>query len=220
MNNKELQKTYQNCLEFCEKIKNPILKDVAKRVFADYKTQLFNKPATTSHHFFKGGLLYHIYCVARNAIAICELYPTLQVDMDLIIFGALTHDIGKTQELKDFDMITDGDAFFENGAQLLGHSYEGAHIIENYLNEYKLDRQFKNQVLHMIGSHMKEYSEGGVLVLPKMLEVVIINFADHIDADLQPAHTPLEKTKKGEEYKAHAPRPYFKSLNDFYNTDR
>lgn len=220
MNNKELEKYYQNCLNFCEKIKNPILKEVAKRVYSDYKTPLFSKPATTSHHFFKGGLLYHSYCVTRNAIALCELYPNLKVDMDLIIFGALTHDIGKTQELKDFDDISDGEACFENGAKLLGHSYKGTHIIENYLDEYKLDRQFKNQVLHMIGSHMNEYSEWGVLVLPKMLEVVIINFADHIDADLQPAEIILGKIKKGEEYQAHSPRPYFKSLNKYYNTNK
>lgn len=217
---KDLQKIYQECLNYCEKIKNPILKEVAKRVYSDYKIPLFNKPATTSHHFFKGGLLYHIYCVTRNAIAVCELYPDLQVDMDLIIFGALTHDIGKTQELKDFDKISGEDATFGNGAQLLGHSYEGANIIANYLNEYKIDNQFKNQILHMIGSHMNEFSEWGVLVLPKMLEVVIINFADHIDADLQPAQIVLEKTKRGEKYQAHSPRPYFKSLNDYYNNER
>lgn len=218
--NINLKNVYQNCLDFCEKIKNPVLKDVAKRVYHDYKTELFNKPATTSHHFFKGGLLFHLYCVARNAIAICALYPNLQVDMDLIIFGALTHDIGKTQEYKDFDDIIDGNADFENGAKLLGHSYKGAHIIENYLDEYEIDRQFKNQVLHMIGSHMKEYSEWGVLVLPKMLEVVIINYADHMDSDLQPAIAALKNTQKGAEYQAHSPRPYFKSLNDYYNTDR
>ncbi len=220
-NNKDLEKFYQNCLEYCEKIKNPILKEVAKRVYADYKTPLFNKPATTSHHYFKGGILYHTYCVTRDAIAICGLYPNLQVDMDLIIFGALVHDIGKTQEFKDFKDIKDDDVFLENHAKLLGHSYEGVHIISNYLDEYKIDRQFKNQVLHMIGSHMNEFTDWGALVMPKMMEVVIINFADKMDSDIEPAHEVLQKAKNGEEYMVrNAPRPYYKSLNKFYNTDR
>lgn len=36
---------------------------------------------------------------------------------------------------------------------------------------------------------------GGTLVLPKMLEVIIINFADKIDATLEPAHNVINKRK-------------------------
>ena len=75
---------------------------------------------------------------------------------------------------------------------------------------------FKNQIIHMIGSHMK-YSEWGVLVLPKMLEVIIINYADGMDADLEPAHTILKNAEKGKKYKiGNAPREYYKSLNKYY----
>lgn len=105
-----------------------------------------------------------------------------------------------------------------NSADLLGHSYEGTHIVENYLSKYDIDEQFKNQVIHMIGSHMNEYSEWGALVLPKMLEVIIISFADDIDSHLEPAHNIIKNTKQGELYKiGNAPRPYYKSLNPFYN---
>lgn len=101
---------------------------------------------------------------------------------------------------------------------LLGHSYEGTHIIENYLKEYDIDNQFKNQIIHMIGSHMNEYSEWGALVLPKMLEVIIINFADNIDAHLEPAHEAIKNAIPGELYKiGNAPRDYYKSLNPYYN---
>lgn len=97
-------------------------------------------------------------------------------------------------------------------------SYEGTHIVENYLSKYDIDEQFKNQVIHMIGSHMNEYSEWGALVLPKMLEVIIISFADDIDSHLEPAHNIIKNAKQGELYKiGNAPRPYYKSLNPFYN---
>lgn len=220
MKDKELEVYYQKCVEYINEIKNPILKDCCQKIYEDYKSKLISKPATTgSHHYYKGGLLYHIYSVTRNAIAICELYPELEVDKDLIIFGGLTHDIGKTNDFNDFSELEDN-PHRGNSFALLGHSYEGTHIVENYLSNYEIDEQFKNQVIHMIGSHMNEYSEWGALVLPKMLEVIIINFADNIDAHLEPAHDIVKNAKQGELYKiGNAPRPYYKSLNPYYNME-
>lgn len=217
--NQELNEIYNNCIEYSNKIENPILREVVQKIYEDYKEKLMNKPATPgSHHYFKGGLLYHIYSVTKNAIEICNLYPSLEVDMDLIIFGALTHDIGKTNDFNDFIESEDYNASSGNSFALLGHSYEGTHIVENYLAKYEIDEQFKNQVIHMIGSHMNEYSEWGALVLPKMLEVIIINFADNIDAHMEPAHNEIHNAKKGELYKiGNAPGPYYKSLNPNYN---
>lgn len=220
MDNKEIKIIYNKCIEYIDIIKNPILKECCKKIYEDYKEKLMNKPAAPgSHHSFKGGLLYHIYSVTRNAITICTLYPELEVDMDLIIFGSLTHDIGKTKDFNDFSESTNYEPIARNNFALLGHSYEGAHIVENYLNDYEIDEQFKNQVIHMIGSHMKEYSEYGVLVLPKMLEVIIINYADSIDAYLEPAHVIISNTKPGEIYNLRkAPVPYYKSINPYYNS--
>lgn len=219
--NGNLNEIYNKCIEYSNKIKNPILREIVQIIYEDYKEKLMNKPATPgSHHYYKGGLLYHIYSVTRNAIEICNLYPNLEVDMDLIIFGALTHDIGKTNDFNDFIEDENYNPHSGNSSALLGHSYEGTHIVENYLAKYEIDEQFKNQVIHMIGSHMNEYSEWGALVLPKMLEVIIINFADNIDAHIEPAHNEIRNAKKGELYKiGNASRPYYKSLNPNYNTN-
>lgn len=215
MNNINLEEIFKKCIEYSNKIRNIKLRDCCQKILIDYKKKLIRKPATTgSHHYFEGGLLYHIYCVTKNAITIMELYPKLNVDSDLVIFGALLHDIGKTKNYTDWNNKSE---YEHNGSQLLGHSYEGTHIVENYLSEYKLDEEFKNQVLHMIGSHMNEFSDWGTLVLPKMLEVIIINFADKIDATLEPAHNVISQAKTGEKYKiCNAPRDYYKSLNTEY----
>ena len=218
MENKNLEEYYNECIKICDKIKNPILRECCKEIYADYKEKLINKPATDTHHYYKGGLLYHIYSVTKGAIAICNLYSNLEVDMDLIIFGALLHDIGKTKDFNDFSEDENYNLKTGNSSDLLGHSYEGTHIVENYLSKYDIDEQFKNQVIHMIGSHMNEYSEWGALVLPKMLEVIIISFADNIDSHLEPAHNIIKNAKQGELYKiGNAPRPYYKSLNPYYN---
>ncbi len=146
--NIDLENIFDECMIFKDKIKNQSLKDCCENILLDYKEKLINKPATTSsHHYFKGGLLYHIYCVTRNAIAIMELYPNLNVDSDLVIFGALLHDIGKTKNYTDWH---DKSEYEHNGSQLLGHSYEGTHIVENYLSEYKINEEFKNQALHIL----------------------------------------------------------------------
>lgn len=158
-----------------------------------------------------------MYSVTRNAIGICNMYKELEVDKDLVIFGALVHDIGKCNDFNDFK-DNNYEAVNGNSATLLGHSYEGTHIIENYLKDYEINEEFKKQVIHMVGSHMNEYSEWGDLVLPKMLEVIIINYADSMDAYFEPAHKIIKDAKKGELYKiGNAPRPYYKSLNDYYN---
>ncbi len=217
MNNEKLENIYNCCIEYSKEIKNPILREVAQNIYNDYKEKIMNKPATPgSHHYFKGGLLYHLYSVTKNSIAICDLYPNLGIDRDLVIFGALVHDIGKTNDFNDYEE-DNYESINGNSMALLGHSYEGTHIVENYLKKYKIDEQFKNQVIHMIGSHMNEYSEWGALVLPKMLEVVIINYADSIDAYLEPVYDLIKNTTKGEMYKINnAPRPYYKSLNEYY----
>lgn len=221
INEQELEKYYYECIEYTKKIKNPILKECCQKIYSDYKEKLMNKPATNSHHFFKGGLLYHMFCVTKTAITICNLYSNLNIDMDLIIFGALTHDIGKTNDYNDFLENENYNFKTGNSSALLGHSYEGTHIVENYLSNYEINEQFKNQVLHMIGSHMKDFCEWGALTSPKMLEVIIINFADSIDSILEPAHSAIENTKQGELYSIDKTSiSYYKSLNPYYNTER
>lgn len=218
MSNEEIQECYKNCIEYSKKIKNPILRECCQEIYNDYKEKLLNKPATPGrHHYFKGGLLYHIYSVTRNSYNIAEMYPNLNIDIDLVLFGALLHDIGKTNEYNDFLEEENYIARKGNGAELLGHSYEGVHIVDNYLSKYDIEVEFKNQVLHMIGNHMKEFREEGIFVETKMLEVIIISFADNIDNYLEPASRVIDNAKKGETYQfPKAERPYYKSLNPYY----
>ena len=74
MKNEELEKVYKECIEYANKIKNPVLREVSNRIYNDYKEAIMNKPATPgSHHFYKGGLLYHLYSVTKNAIKTIEI---------------------------------------------------------------------------------------------------------------------------------------------------
>lgn len=216
--NIDLKNIFDECMSFKDKIKNNNLRNCCEEILLDYKDKYMRKPAAIgSHHCFKGGLLYHTYCVTRNAITITELYPTLKVDTDLVIFGALLHDIGKTKNYTDWE---DCSEYRSNGSKLLGHSYEGTHIVENYLSKYELEEDFKNQVLHMIGAHMYSFCDYGTMVLPKMLEVLIIHYSDKLDSILESCNSIFKDTKKGEKFFLNKEnRDFYKSINPDYNDD-
>ena len=103
---------------------------------------------------------------------------------------------------------------------MVGHSYAGTHIVENYLTKYNLDDQFKYQALHMIGSHMKDYSEWGTLISQKMLEVLIISYADSIDAKLDSMKNGINNVKKGEPYfNYNQTTKFYKSANPYHENN-
>jgi 3'-5' exoribonuclease len=66
------------------------------------------------HHAWIGGLLEHVLALVRVCLATVPFYP--EVDPDLLLTGAILHDIGKVRELSwrsSFDYTLEG--------QLIGH---------------------------------------------------------------------------------------------------
>jgi 3'-5' exoribonuclease len=66
------------------------------------------------HHAWIGGLLEHVLSLVRLCLATAPFYP--EVDPDLLLTGAILHDIGKVRELSwgsSFDYTLEG--------QLIGH---------------------------------------------------------------------------------------------------
>jgi 3'-5' exoribonuclease len=80
--------------------------------------------AKAMHHAYLGGLLEHTLAVAKLAGLIADCYPAL--DRDLLMTGALLHDIGKTRELA-FDAFP-----FEYTVRgrLVGHLVIGIEMIQ------------------------------------------------------------------------------------------
>jgi 3'-5' exoribonuclease len=77
--------------------------------------QFIEAPAAKRlHHAWLGGLLEHVLCLVRVCLATAPFYP--EVDPDLLVTGAILHDIGKVRELSwgsSFDYTLEG--------QLIGH---------------------------------------------------------------------------------------------------
>lgn len=161
-----------------------IFKD--ERIFADYRS----RPAATKvHQSHVGGLLDHSLGVARACLAFADLYPEL--DRQLLLAGALLHDIGKTREYS-------GGPVPEQTAEggLEGHIFLGLELIAPHLEASGLDEVMRMQLRHLILSHHGAL-EFGSPVLPQMAEAWALHFADNMDAKMAVFRENLGDTEPG-----------------------
>jgi 3'-5' exoribonuclease len=96
-------------------------------------------PATPDgHHSYAGGLLEHTVGVATLCRELVQLHPRLRAD--LLLAGALVHDIGRTRELGPPPLF----APTEEG-RLLGHVHLGLRLLE--------DLHAPADLLHAVACH-------------------------------------------------------------------
>jgi 3'-5' exoribonuclease len=102
-------------------------------------------PATLEgHHSYAGGLLEHTVGVATLCRETAQLHQRLRVD--LLLAGALLHDVGRTRELGRGPVFRQTDE-----GRLLGHVHLGLRLIEE--RGGSLDRGVLAELLHAVASH-------------------------------------------------------------------
>ena len=135
-------------LEFLAgEISHPGLKTTVAKFLRDVKlrTRLRALPATADgHHGYAGGLLEHTVGVATICRETAQLHPRLRPD--LILAGALLHDVGRTTELGPGPLFRPTDE-----GRLLGHVHLGLRLIEERASA--LDPDIRAQLLHMVAVH-------------------------------------------------------------------
>jgi len=143
-------------------------------------TGIMNAPAAKKmHHAYIGGLLEHSVSVARLACSVCKLYPRL--DKELLLAGALLHDIGKIEEL---DYSTPNFEYTDRG-RLMGHIGLGIEMLDRMWRDLGLLPEHEDfiHLKHLILSHHGQ-REMGSPVLPMTEEAVVLHFLDDMDAKL------------------------------------
>ena len=168
---------------------NPFLKSLMESFLGDddFLTAYSSAPAAKSmHHVYLGGLLEHSLAVSELADDISQRYP--DIDRDLLVVGALLHDIGKISELRyarSFDYTDEG--------KLLGHIVMGVEMIEDKIRQIEsFPRPLAMLLKHLLLSHHGQY-EYGSPKRPKTLEAVVLNFIDDLDAKINGVRTHIEK---------------------------
>jgi 3'-5' exoribonuclease len=130
------------------------------------------------HHAWIGGLLEHVLTLVRVCVATVPFYP--EVDADLLVTGAILHDIGKTRELQwktSFGYTIVG--------QMVGHiSIAQGMLIEKVKELAPFPEKLKMLVEHMILSHHGKY-EFGSPKLPMTPEALLLSALDDLEAKMQ-----------------------------------
>lgn len=146
----------------------------------DFRVRFERTPGSTSgHHAKLGGLLLHVFEVTNIARQIARTMGK-KVNCDLVVTGALLHDIGKVEA---YEVGPGGFAPTPCGL-LVGHVVMGALMLERRLAELGEPACTPGQLLdlqHMILSHHGSL-EFGSPVQPMTTEAEIVHWADEASA--------------------------------------
>lgn len=161
-------------------IQNTDIKAILNEVFTenqDFLNKFKTHPgAIEIHHNWTGGLLQHTLEVAK----ICEvsrgLFPEL--DRDLVIAGALLHDIGKLHELGVTTRIKG-----TIKGQLKGHIPMGFKMLSDVMDRLKTEEMTRSKLLHIVLSH-HGFNEFGSPKEPMFSEALAVYYADELSSKL------------------------------------
>ncbi len=133
--------------------------------------------AKMMHHAYLGGLLEHTLSMALLADKIAGHYSG--IDRDLLLVGAVLHDVGKVRELSYQHRID-----YTDEGRLLSHIAIGLEMVETQIS--RLDdfpAEMSTLIKHMLVSHHGA-REFGSPEPPKTIEAVLLNYIDEIDSRL------------------------------------
>lgn len=190
----DVEKLYTGLREFAAGIGNPWLRQLVTGIVEDpaIAPRLKRAPAAKSmHHAYLGGLLEHVVSLCGLCRAVAARYP--EVDADLLLAGAILHDIGKLDELtyeRAFEYSTEG--------QLLGHillEYEQVSKRMDAITAFP--RELKTLVQHLLISHHGKY-EFGSPKLPMFREAVLLHYLDDLDSKMATMRRSLDAPGEGE----------------------
>ena len=161
-----------------EGVKHSGLRAFLRRFFDDpeIKDAYFEAPAGKMwHHAYLGGLAEHSLTLAEITIKMAEFYP--QADKDLMIAGALLHDIGKLKEY-GWDAAID----YTTPGRLVGHINLGVEMLNTRRQaEDFIADDLWDHLIHLVLSHQGSGEQGSPNV-PKTLEATLLYGADLMDS--------------------------------------
>ena len=186
---------YAKLLEFVASVENPWLRRLLDSVVLDPAIipRLKRAPAAkVMHHAYFGGLLEHVVSLCGLCKVVLSHYP--EANADLLMTGALLHDVGKLEELS-----YDRSIGYTDDGQLLGHIVLECESVGRKIDAIPgFPASLKTLVLHMLLAHHGRY-EFGSPKLPMFREALMLHYLDDLDSKMGAVRSALA-SDKGEGY--------------------
>lgn len=177
--------------QYLKSFKDPDVSLIANTVIKRFYKKYITYPAAVKiHHEFGSGIIHHSLAMADLADAVAKLYP--QVDRDILVAGALMHDIGKTVEYKDLpvpEQTVEG--------KLIGHISLMYAEFKMVVSELDIKSEVPLLLEHMILAHHGQL-EFGSPVLPSTREALLLSMIDLLDSRMMVLDKALEGVNPGE----------------------
>lgn len=155
----------------------------------EIKPLLLRAPAAKSiHHAWEGGLMEHIVSICKIMDFMGDHYPFLR--KDLLIFGAIFHDIGKIWELT----LENGIQYSDRG-RLIGHMALACELVDKKTSKiFGFSEELKDICKHIILSHHGRL-EYGSPKRPKFLEAMVVAMVDDLDSKITSLNSFLKEER-------------------------
>jgi 3'-5' exoribonuclease len=190
------EEIYRELLLIVEKVQSSHIRQLIENTLADpsIKEILLKSPAAKSiHHVQVGGLIQHILSISQLMLFIAKQYP--QLNLDLLIFGAIFHDLGKIWEL---EWTNKGIRYTDKG-RLVGHLYMSAELVEKKASQILGFPEDLVMVLkHIVLSHHGRLEYGSPKV-PMMLEAYVVWMVDDLDSKIDSITQFMKQDVSGEQ---------------------
>jgi putative nucleotidyltransferase with HDIG domain len=180
-----IEKTRKEILLYMKSLSSDFLKLLLEDLLinGEYKNSFFISPASkTNHHAYDGGLMEHTLQVIKGSLATMEIYPYININRDILIAGAILHDIGKN---KCYYSTSDG-IQGTNNLYNFDHIILGISIVScaaDRLIDTEIDRNYFEHLLQIITSH-HNLQEWGSPKPPRSVEAWIIHTNDQISSKI------------------------------------
>lgn len=184
---------YAQILECVNGFDDADFKKLVGTMLEAHKEKILYWPAAYRlHHALRGGLLLHTLSIVRLCEGVCKVYPF--VNRDLLLSGAILHDIAKISE------FVVGETGIASGysveGNLIGHLVMGARMIDETAKKLGIPAEKSMLLQHMVLSHHGE-PDFGAAVRPSFLEAELLSELDLMDARIYQIHEATSPLQKG-----------------------
>lgn len=182
--------------DFNKKIKSISDIHLSKLIKKIFSAETFENfclaPAGKSwHHAYIHGLIEHTLEIIKICELMCEFHSEL--NRDLIIAGAMLHDIGKTEELSYESAFE-----YTDRGKLVGHIVIAANLVTEEIKKIPdFPKELENNLLHLILSHQGKLEHASPVV-PKTAEAIALYQADELSAKVNAYKTTIDSEIRGD----------------------